>query len=783
MARLGYTPESAVERQIKDGSKYDKYFPKALGTKVLAKANGSVQDTVDLMKQMVKDYSHQTDKIAAHLAVREDGRLNIRKTAQAVWQFVFDYIKYNYEVGEQLQTPAHTWYQAQVLARQNPTKTNSADCDCMAIFSACCFHSLGIPCSFRIAGYRNPLGFSNGYQHVYVVVHDNGNDILVDPVTNRFDYEKEPAIQTTFPMSLNGTDIYMLAGDGEENSAYGHVYSVQPDGSLGELGGKKRKAKKAEKKAKKQAKKAAKKEKKAAKKEIKQARKQIRKAKRSGDQTALETAKAMKAKAKAKKSAAKEKIDANRTGISKFVSKAGKFIKNSTLLVPRAMFLLLLRLNFRGMARKFSNNQKAYEKFANVWKKLGGKQNKLVKAIDKGKNRKALFGAKKNVGNLDAQLQDIGEVFYGLGWITDRYVTDLNLKGIFGTLGEPVMAAVGTAITTAVPIIQKVMAVMDEVGEFLPETPEEAEQQGMETEIADDDREISYEESDVDDTGGDDSEYDNTEDVYAEEVYEEEYEEEPSDYDNAEEAEWDYEEMSGCAIRGYSDGYYFIDDAMDANTGETLGKGLFKKVFSKAGSMIKNIKSKRADKKASKAAGKSEKQGLFKRLKAKRAEKKASKSASKQEKKQMKVVKRQTKKEAKAQRKAEKQNIRNKPISESESQSESQSSQGGKLRQFVTKTKQKITNVAQNPQMQQAKQFVTSMMPMQQNQQTNQITEKKVGNSTTPPQEESTFSKYKVPIIIGGVLLLAGGAYLMFGNKSNNSSTSNGKTLKSIELS
>ncbi len=776
MARLGYTPESAVERQIKDGSKYDKYFPKALGTKVLAKANGSVQDTVDLMKQMVKDYSHQTDKIAAHLAVKENGKLNIRKTAQAVWQFVFDYIKYNYEVGEQLQTPAHTWYQAQVLARQNPTKANSADCDCMAIFSACCFHSLGIPCSFRIAGYRNPLGFSNGYQHVYVVVHDNGNDILVDPVTNRFDYEKEPAIQTTFPMSLNGTDIYMLAGDGEENSAYGHVYSVQPDGSLGELGGKKkRKAKRAERKAKRKAKKQAKKDKRAAKKEIRKARKELRKARRSGDKEAIAAAKAKKEAAKQKKQEAKERIDANRTGISKFVSKAGKFIKKGALLVPRSAFLLLLRLNFRGMARKFSNNQNAYNKFARIWKNLGGKQSKLQKAIDKGKGRKALFGSKKNVGNLEGQLREIGEVFYGLGWITDRYVNDLNLMGTFGTLGEPVMAAVGTAITTAVPIVKKVMAVMQEVGEMLPETPEEAEQQGMETEYADEETPVSYEESDVDDTGGGDdyndiysNEPDTTEDAYAEVIEEEE----------------EIPEMSGYPLKGFQDGVYFIDDAINTKTGETLGKGLFKKVFSKAGSVIKNIKSKRADKKAAKASGKSEKQGLFKRLKAKRATKKASKTAAKQEKKQLRVTRRQTKKDARAQRKAEKQSVRNKPIEQTENTSESSVSPTpkSKITTFFKNTKQKIKQVSQSPAAQQAQQYITAMMPAQQSSQQIQPQIKMDNIANNNPQQESALSKYKVPIIIGGVLLLAGGAYLMFGNKDNNS-TSKGKTLKSIELS
>lgn len=593
MAELGYTPKSAVDRPIKNGQKYDKYFQKIEGKRIVLKRDGSVHDTVEYMKQMVNDYSYQTDKIAKVLAVYDSkGNLDQYKTCKNIWQFVFDYIKYNYEKGEQLQTPAHTWYQAQIMARKHPENAEySADCDCMAIFCGCCFKSLNIPFSFRIAGYANILGFAGGYQHVYAIAHCNGKNVFCDPVTNEFDYEKPPAIKETFPMSLNGTDIVMLSGIDN-----GNIYVENPDGSLGLLQGKKKQERKVKKKAKRQAKK----DKRAAKQEIKQAR-------RSGDKEAL-------AKAKAKKQDAKQRIDENRTGIAKAISKTGKFVKNTTMLVPRAMFLMLLRLNFRGMARKFANNKQAYEKFASVWKRVfGGKTSKLDKAINKGKNKKALFGAKKNLGNLAEQLDDIGEVYYDLGYITDDFLDSLEAAQGLGS----VMASVGAAMASALPIIKKVLSIFGEVGEAIPETAEEAEQQGYESYTVSDDYQFESDDDDYIDIDDADEDYDYSEDDY------------------------DFGRVVGSAVKDYSDGVYFIDDAISGLSGEYLGLGLFVGQLGALGK-AKKVKAKKAEKKQKRATKKIAKAN-------KKAEKKqkskAKKSAKVEDKRQSKLSKAKTEKQ------------------------------------------------------------------------------------------------------------------------------------------
>ena len=321
---------------------------------------------------------------------------------------------------------------------------------------------------------------------------------------------------------LNGCDIYQLSGFGT---------TTYYEDEFGGLSGK-RKKKRKEKKA---ARKAARKEKRAAKKAIK-------KAKKSGDKEAL-------AKAKAQKKEAKKKIAANRTGIAKAVVKVGKgiakagkvianVVKKGTMLVPRSMFLLLLRLNFRGMAKKFANNQNAYSKFLKTWKKVfGGKEAKLKKAINKGKNRKALFGSKKSVGNLNAELCDIGRMLCGLGFF-DKIRTKLNrlfkkdkqINGLgaisydildegqteLGALGEPTTCAVGAAIASATPIIKKAIDIFKKVNDAIPENLKDAIKQGFSTQESDDDTPIEYDTDDVEEEDADTSEFEE----------EEEYEEE-----------------------------------------------------------------------------------------------------------------------------------------------------------------------------------------------------------------------------------------------------------------
>lgn len=300
--RSGQPPLSAADRKISDGRRFDKFFAEPRHEKILAKVNGDVSDTIKLMEKIVNENYHQCDKIAEYLVVKTMGKVDAKKTASNVWKFVVKYLKYNLEDGEQLRTPNQSWWDGQVMYRQDPSNPkNSIDCDCMSIFCGSIFKCLGIPFSFRTTGY-GITGILGQYQHVYTIAHTKKGDVKCDPVYTKFDEEKEYSLKKDYKMqSLNGIDIYVLQGL-PPSGVHEYVYDSS-DGSLGELNGSKRAARKE----KKQAKKAAKAEKKIAKAQKKAEKKLAKAEKKAEKRTAKAEKKAAKKEAKAERKAAKGK--------------------------------------------------------------------------------------------------------------------------------------------------------------------------------------------------------------------------------------------------------------------------------------------------------------------------------------------------------------------------------------------------------------------------------------------------------------------------------------------
>lgn len=603
LTHIGYSPLSAKYRTISDGSKYDHLFPAPDLKATVLKKDGSVEDTVQMMKRIIKQYSHQVRDLAKILKGR-----TIRESAENVFNFVFKYIKYNVEKGEQLRTPAYTWYCAQVCARQGDQfdAKNSADCDCMAIFCGSLFYEMKIPFALRIAAYKDIYGSVGNWQHVYVIVYGDGETITCDPVTHKFNYEKPTGKEKTFPMSLNGNDIIMLSGvDGE-----GSVYEEREDGSVGLLSG--RKKRKERRKARRQARK-----------EKRAAKKAYKKAKKRGDKEGMKAAKAAK-------KAAKKKLRDNRGGIAKAVRKVGKaivkFTKKTALLVPRASFLLLLRLNFRGLAKRLASKQKARDKFAKVWKNLGGSMSKLNKAIEKGKKKKALFGSKKLKGDLEGQLSELGLVLENHGVIDmDTYLGSLGL-------GAYVTASVGASIASAIPIIKKILSVMKSVGEKIPETAEEAQADGEDTVDADENENIVFDENEVDDG-------EKASDITLPENSDTGTEDSESGESESGESEGGESEGGDEEADEDLEGAYFVRDdgelcSMDGLGNITVLGKLFN--FKKKNKKAKKSKS---EKKAARASKKASKKAKKKAKKTAKADKKAAKKAAKKSKKASKKTK------------------------------------------------------------------------------------------------------------------------------------------------
>jgi hypothetical protein len=129
-----------------------------------------------------------------------------------------------------------------------------------------------------------------------------------------------------------------------------------------------------------------------------------------------------------------------------FINKAGSLAKTVALAPARGSFLLLVNLNFRALTKRLIKlRSKNENKFAAWWTKLGGDIDKLNKAIEKGKDKKPLFGAKKGIDGIGADYE---------------------------YMGEPVTAAtVGAALTSAAGIIAALNKLLKEEG--VPEEPGE----------------------------------------------------------------------------------------------------------------------------------------------------------------------------------------------------------------------------------------------------------------------------------------------------------------------
>lgn len=125
------------------------------------------------------------------------------------------------------------------------------------------------------------------------------------------------------------------------------------------------------------------------------------------------------------------------------------FVKKTSFLPMRKAFLALVHLNVRGLAKRMSKLND--NELSSLWvKKFGGKLSVIKKAIEKGKKKKPLFGASKRV-----------KAIKGIGYVVD----DSN----DGTIGAaPAIAAFLAAATPLILAFTKMLK-----GKGVPETDEE----------------------------------------------------------------------------------------------------------------------------------------------------------------------------------------------------------------------------------------------------------------------------------------------------------------------
>lgn len=170
---LGLTATSS--RVIKSKSDYA-HLIAPLGaldkTDPVINENGSVEDTVRYMIDIVDTYKADTAKLAKALK-----KSTLEDTLQNIWNFVYTYIKYepDSKLFEQLRRPLRTLHD------------QKGDCDCYSLLIGSLLKNLNIEFKFRITSYYGRPYF----QHVYVIVPTKGGKyITVDPVVDAFNYEK-----------------------------------------------------------------------------------------------------------------------------------------------------------------------------------------------------------------------------------------------------------------------------------------------------------------------------------------------------------------------------------------------------------------------------------------------------------------------------------------------------------------------------------------------------------------------------------------------------------------
>jgi len=90
---LGYSPLSAIDRQIVDAKQFDDFFQKTNNERKLISKNLSTRQTVLKMIDIINSKSFQTRKIANYLQAE-----TTYETCKNIWEFCYNYIKYQKDI-------------------------------------------------------------------------------------------------------------------------------------------------------------------------------------------------------------------------------------------------------------------------------------------------------------------------------------------------------------------------------------------------------------------------------------------------------------------------------------------------------------------------------------------------------------------------------------------------------------------------------------------------------------------------------------------------------------
>ena len=396
--------QAVTKRHISSGREYDYLFPSAMNKDKTILENATLEDTIVFIHKVVGRTLSHTEKIARTLAAPA-----VQETCRNIWFFVYGNVAYKKDADglEQIRSPRRTW-------RDRKT---GVDCDCYSTFISSILTNLKIPHKLRITKYRQ-----DHFQHIYPIVPDDGRMIILDCVTDQFDYEVPYSEKKDIDMDLQYLDgLHGSRGDDLVFDGY--------DDEMGALDGKKKKSK---------------------------------------------TPGAPGPKKK-KKSFFKKVI----SKVNK-INPAAILIRNGFLAAMKLnLFKVASRIKYaylspeegtkRGIIPdKYQKLVKVKEKLESIFETAGGNPANLKKAILKGKGNKNNEVALSGFGFLDSDrsvlLMDSSTPLSQLLG-PDIYYSE-NVEGMegfqgFGELGEP---ATGTAIAAASAAVAAVAKVLKSIG-------------------------------------------------------------------------------------------------------------------------------------------------------------------------------------------------------------------------------------------------------------------------------------------------------------------------------
>jgi hypothetical protein len=169
---------------IESGQEYNHLFQKAKGEFIDVKQYAMLGDTIGLMKEVITKSTASTTRIAQLLKAA-----TLKETCRNVWTWCFNHIQYEKdEFGiEQVRHPARTW----------ADRRKGVDCDCLTVILGSILTNLKIPFVIRITKYQG-----QDFEHVYPVAMIGNEEVIMDCVVHKFNYEVPYTEKKDFTMKL-----------------------------------------------------------------------------------------------------------------------------------------------------------------------------------------------------------------------------------------------------------------------------------------------------------------------------------------------------------------------------------------------------------------------------------------------------------------------------------------------------------------------------------------------------------------------------------------------------